>query len=89
MRKLIIAGGSVLALAMALPIMSDAFAKGPGGVGGGPPGGSPPGFNSPGRQLGFASTNRPPGWSQGQKKGWLRGNCRRIGSANCIPPGLR
>jgi hypothetical protein len=89
MRKSLVVGTTAIALAMAFAIASDAFAKGSGGVGGGPPGGGPPGFNSPGRQVGFASTNRPPGWSHGQKRGWLRGNCKTIGSRNCIPPGLR
>jgi hypothetical protein len=94
MRGILIAGAAVLSLALAGPAVSDAFAKGPGG--GGPPGlsrGVSSGFssravNSRGRQA-FASTNRPPGWSRGQKRGWLRGNCTTIGSANCIPPGLR
>lgn len=88
MRNLLIAGTAALALAMAFSMTPSALAKGPGGIGG-PPGGGPPGFNSPGRQLGFAGTNQPPGWSRGQKKGWLRGNCKMIGNAGCIPPGLR
>jgi hypothetical protein len=33
------------------------------------------------REPGF----RPPGWSEGKKKGW---HCR-VGASTCVPPGLR
>ena len=74
-------GATFFALTM-VPISSGAFAKGPGG-------GSPPGLSNRGNTVGLASTNRPYGWTRGQKRGWLRGDCRTIGSPNCIPPGLR
>ena len=79
MRRLI-TGATVIALTL---VVSDAFAKGP-------KGGSPPGLsNRTSSTVGLGPTNRPYGWSQGKKRGWLRGDCRTIGTANCIPPGLR
>jgi hypothetical protein len=32
---------------------------------------------------GQSSTNRPPGWNRGIKKGW---DCK-VGTKNCVPPG--
>jgi hypothetical protein len=79
-------GALTLAIATA-PALARGGPKGGGGPPGwaaGGPGGSPPGFASRGRHLGFAQ-GQPRGWSKGKKTGW---RCT-VGSAGCIPPGLR
>jgi hypothetical protein len=80
------------ALALAIAAAPAALAKGPGG--GGPPGlagGSPPGFGSAGLRTGWGGANHPPGWSRGQKRGWINGSCTtaRLRAGLCKPPGLR
>jgi hypothetical protein len=75
--------GIFIAIAFIFAIMaqSAAFARGPGGMGGGPHGfvgGNPPGF-SKGMKTGWNGASVPPGWSKGKKKGWRGAS---------VPPGL-
>lgn len=80
--------------ALILLAVPPAFARGPGGAGGGPPafagppgggpptwqGSNPPGF-SRGEKAGWGDYSTPPGWrnTKGKKKGW---------DGQDVPPGL-
>ncbi len=100
MRHSLTAGIAAGTLALVLTMSSTASARGPGGAGGpgfagsGGPGGLsgfPPGFSSGGNRVGWGTANHPPGWSRGEKRGWIRGTCTaaRIRAGTCVPPGLR
>ncbi len=88
MPKSLLAMTAAVALVFAVTTSSEAFARGPGGFGGGPgfagPGGggptwqSPPGFRK-GHKYGWQGKQQPPGWSKGTKTGWY---------PNKVPPGL-
>jgi len=92
MHQSILAMTAAVALAFAITTASEAFARGPGGFGGGPDGGpgfagpgggaptwqSPPGF-SKGRKIGWQGKSMPSGWSEGNKTGW---------NGYKVPPGL-